>query len=77
MVLREGWRDLAREMLRESLSIPKVSNIPSARITLSCTENHLVIVLYNNYIETTENVIKIIDEMSNSHNNRELPRCSK
>ncbi len=50
----------------------KSSNIPNAWMTLFCTENHSVIVLKNNYSKTTENVSKCNDEMSNSHNNRQL-----
>ena len=45
---------------------------PSALMTLSCTENYLVIVLIKKYSETTENVSKSNGEMSNSHNNRQL-----
>ena len=83
MVFRAGQRDPARGMLREfrkagkgtsrkRVYFPifrKSSNIPSARITLSCTENHLVFALYNNYSETTEKLFKISDQTCNSHNN--------
>ena len=52
-------RDVAR--FSESVKI-----IPSAWITLSCTKNHSVIVLYNNYGEKTVNTFKTTDEVRNS-----------
>ena len=53
-------------------AVRKSSNIQSARITLSCTENHLVIVLQKNYSETMVNRFETVNEMRNSPNNSQL-----